>query len=72
MKELTDKDFLELLDTVGLGGNNELRSKSRVVEFEVNSKLTVDMLPAWNYDGSSTDQTTGLHSEIIIKPKHLY
>ena len=32
MKELTDKDFLELLDTVGLGGNNEYAERAALMK----------------------------------------
>jgi len=48
------------IDAVG-----EVRSKCRTV---LKSKATLDQLPSWNYDGSSTDQAPGDDSEVIIKP----
>merc|ERR1719171_1281682 len=48
------------IDAVG-----DVRSKCRTV---AKSKATLDQLPSWNYDGSSTDQAPGEDSEVIIKP----
>jgi len=48
------------IDAVG-----EVRSKCRTV---LKSKATLDQLPNWNYDGSSTDQAPGDDSEVVIKP----
>ena len=52
------------LDAVG-----EVRSKCRTVTAD---KATVDKLPSWNYDGSSTDQAPGDDSEVIIKPRAVF
>mgnify|MGYP006074804689 FL=1 len=49
---------------VWIGGENELRSKTRVMK----KKETLTDIPSWNYDGSSTKQTKGNDSEVIIKP----
>jgi glutamine synthetase len=46
---------------VWIGGDNELRSKTRVLE---NSDNILD----WDYDGSSTKQAIGSDSEVILKP----
>jgi glutamine synthetase len=43
-------------------GNNELRSKTRVFNEEIRS---LDQLPKWNYDGSSTEQAEGTDSEVF-------
>jgi len=43
----------------------DVRSKCRTV---VAGKDTVDQLPDWNFDGSSTGQAPGEDSEVIIKP----
>tara|TARA_B110001452_G_scaffold267590_1_gene278282 strand:+ start:7156 stop:8259 length:1104 start_codon:yes stop_codon:yes gene_type:complete len=53
---------------VWLDGNGELRSKAKTVEIDVNNK-TQNILPEWNYDGSSTGQASGINSEIILKPQ---
>jgi glutamine synthetase len=47
-----------------------LRSKNRVLTFE--EELSVDVIPNWNYDGSSTGQAKTNASEIILKPVQLY
>ena len=59
------------LEYVWLGGHNELRSKTRVVEV-TNEEFTLDNVPEWNYDGSSTGQAEGYDSEIILRPCSLY
>ena len=55
LKELMgfNKIFAEY---VWIGGNNELRSKVRVLDKKVSS---VNELPVWNFDGSSTEQAEG-------------
>lgn len=58
-----------IVDYVWLGGNGELRSKCRVIYENINS---VDQIPIWNYDGSSTDQADGESSEIFIHPKRMF
>ena len=58
------------IEYVWIGGNNELRSKTKVIE--LNKNLILNDVPEWNYDGSSTKQATGEESEIIIKPKCLF
>jgi len=48
----------------------ETRSKTRVIHGK--SSLTLEDLPEWNYDGSSTGQAPGTDSEVIIKPQAIY
>jgi len=49
---------------IWIGGENELRSKTRVfVNYNIN-----DGFPDWDYDGSSTKQADGHNSEVILKP----
>jgi len=52
------------IDAIG-----EVRSKCRTLDA---SKATLDKLPDWNYDGSSTNQAPGTDSEVIIKPRAIY
>merc|ERR1719472_513213 len=47
----------------------EVRSKCRTVE---KTKATLNQLPNWNYDGSSTNQAPGDDSEVIIVPKAIF
>ena len=61
--------MITLVDYIWIGGNNELRSKTKVLNVEVNN---IDDLPNWNFDGSSTNQASGDDSEVIIKPKALF
>lgn len=58
------------VEYVWIGGNHELRSKTKVIELTNNLKLSD--LPIWNYDGSSTDQASGEESEILIYPRCLF
>ena len=61
--------MITLVDYIWIGGNNELRSKTKVLNVEVNN---INDLPNWNFDGSSTNQASGDDSEVIIKPKALF
>ena len=54
---------------VWIDANLCLRSKARTIPNKIN---VLDDIPEWDYDGSSTGQATGNHSEIIIKPKCLF
>ena len=58
-----------ILEYVWLGANNELRSKTKVVSGEVS--LVAEM-PLWSFDGSSTEQAPGNHSDCILKPVKAY
>jgi len=63
-----------ILEYIWLGGNYELRSKIKVHETS-NSVLCMNDIknvPAWNYDGSSTSQTSGENSEINLLPISVY
>lgn len=57
------------VEYVWIGGNQELRSKTKVVNDSVSY---VKDLSAWNFDGSSTGQSSGEDSEIIIQPRALF
>ena len=59
----------KIVEYVWIGGNNKLRSKTKVIYDEIYS---IENIPDWNFDGSSTNQASGLDSEIIIKPKALF
>lgn len=58
-----------LLEYVWIDGQNNLRSKTRVVGSYVTN---IQDIPAWNYDGSSTYQATGHESEIVLKPCRMF
>ena len=56
------------VEYVWLGGESELRSKTKVVL----GKPKLEDLSKWNYDGSSTGQAEGKDSEVIIVPRCLF
>ena len=65
------------IEYVWIGGNNELRSKTRVQDYpdlgmNYEPDLSLNQIPEWNYDGSSTNQASGEDSEIIIKPRSVF
>lgn len=57
------------LEYIWLGGENELRTKTRVI---YNTISYITDVPDWDYDGSSTKQAGGTNSEVILKPRVLY
>ena len=58
-----------LVEYIWLGGNRELRSKTRVYNKHITD---ISQLSDWNFDGSSTGQASGVDSEIILKPRALF
>jgi glutamine synthetase len=44
----------------------QLRNKTKIVGDDV--QPTVESLPIWGFDGSSTEQATGEHSDCVLKP----
>ncbi|EDQ88804.1 uncharacterized protein MONBRDRAFT_32625 [Monosiga brevicollis MX1] len=55
---------------IWIGGNGrDLRCKTKVLD---KMPKSVDDLPIWNYDGSSTGQAPGHDSEVLIKPVAMY
>jgi glutamine synthetase len=60
---------VSMVEYVWIGGNNELRGKTKVVDKII---TCVKELPDWNFDGSSTDQASGDDSEVILKPRRLF
>ena len=65
-----------VLEYVWLDGDSHLRSKTRVITLKEDmthyKRITIDSIPKWNYDGSSTKQALGSNSEIILNPCALY
>lgn len=68
------KCFFEYVWLDGYATKN-LRSKVKVLSVtddEIENGPSVEKLPIWNYDGSSTKQAPGNDSECLLKPVRLY
>jgi glutamine synthetase len=59
-----------LAEYIWIGGNNELRSKCRVMN--ECDKDSIYSYSDWNYDGSSTGQAIGSDSEVIMKARAVF
>lgn len=55
---------------VWIDADGGYRSKTKVIHGK--ESVTLEDLPSWNYDGSSTGQAPGDDSEVIIKPCAIY
>ncbi len=62
--------FAEYIWIDGTTPVQRLRSKSKVIN-ALGDRRHVDDIPAWNFDGSSTNQAEGHNSERILKPVSL-
>ena len=69
------------LEYVWVGGNKELRSKTKVMDINMSCQSTrgsiecsisLETLPTWNFDGSSTGQAMGEDSEVVLKPVRVF
>jgi len=59
-----------LAEYVWIGGSgSDLRSKTRTLE---RAPTSVEDLPEWNFDGSSTGQAPGHDSEVIMRPRAIF
>lgn len=57
-----------LAEYIWLGGELELRGKTKCIH-NCSAITSLDQLPApWNFDGSSTKQASGDNSEVFLKP----
>ena len=59
------------LEYIWVGGNGELRSKVKYIDLDVDY-TSIDDIPQWNYDGSSTNQAMGYNSEVLLRPVRVY
>ena len=58
-----------VLEYVWLDANERLRSKTKVAEGDIN---TLEKVPSWGYDGSSTGQAPGEDSDCKLTPVKIY
>jgi glutamine synthetase len=54
----------------GATPTQRLRSKTRIVAFPGNERVTLESFPTWSFDGSSTYQAAGHDSDLVLKPAH--
>ena len=59
-----------LAEYVWVDAKGECRSKTRTLP--VKRTESVDSLPRWNFDGSSTGQAPGDDSEVILRPCRIF
>jgi len=62
---------LALAEYIWLDGENPtrgLRSKAKVLQFAQPKNPSLEEFPVWNYDGSSTNQSQGTCSDLLLKP----
>ena len=58
-----------ILEYVWIDGNFKLRSKYMTLNID---HISLEKIPLWNYDGSSTNQGDTENSEVILSPKSYY
>ncbi|KAI9805636.1 MAG: glutamate--ammonia ligase [Piccolia ochrophora] len=58
-----------LAEYIWIDGTNGVRSKTKTL---AEAPKSVDELPEWNFDGSSTGQAPGDNSDIYIRPVAIY
>jgi glutamine synthetase len=68
-KQFTSNPAKQLIEYVWIDANDNLRSKTRVVDNNPQYLNNPDQIEDWNFDGSSTGQAIGEDSEVIIKPR---
>ena len=62
-----------ICEYIWVGGNNELRSKTRILNLDENLDIyDTENYPLWTYDGSSTEQANVKNSECYLKPCSVY
>ena len=54
------------LEYIWIGGKGEFRSKIKIME--ANAPFQLEDIPDWTFDGSSTQQSNSLDTEVMLKP----
>ena len=60
-----------IVEYIWIDAAGGLRSKNRVLEFASNHSISIQIIPKWNFDGSSTGQAETIESERFLKPVYL-
>jgi glutamine synthetase len=58
----------DIIEYIWIDGDDNLRSKTRIMELPNNINIALQHFSNWNYDGSSTNQATTESSERFLKP----
>ena len=67
------KTKMEYIWLDGTQPEQTLRSKTKIVELDTTlTTPTIESLPEWSFDGSSTNQATGDNSDCILSPVSVY
>ncbi len=64
--------FAEYIWLDGALPTQQLRSKARYLPIKSQDKVKLDSFPEWNFDGSSTYQSTGDKSDLLLKPVNFF
>lgn len=61
------------LEYIWIDAEGKTRSKTKILhDTKITVKSDISFVPLWTYDGSSTGQTTGPRSDLILKPVRLF
>lgn len=52
----------------GTKPTQQLRSKTRIIQITETNNINLDIFPKWGFDGSSTYQSEGHSSDLVLKP----
>lgn len=66
------KVVLEYVWLDGYKPEPNLRSKVKIVEYELIKSLKIEDFPTWNFDGSSTNQAETGKSDCLLNPVRIY
>lgn len=59
----------QIVEYVWISAGGKLRSKTRILQRPIHD---VKEMPLWNFDGSSTGQAQGRHSDVTLMPARIY
>ena len=69
MEGFKSSELVYFLEYIWLDVDGGLRSKTKVLYVDPDRALNLFTVPEWNFDGSSTGQSTTKHSDVILKPQ---